>query len=451
MMLHFNKRSRSFVLLAVPHALRGLGRQMTGTTPLSGLCRPPRLFARKPPQRWLALALLFLTVSVPVLAQGDGVIEGRVVNGSSGGEDIGAGIIVTMRALRNDAIVDEFETRTDDGGGFRFEGLDTDPELEYWPETTYLDVPYTLLEPLQFGADQMAPDATITVHETTQEDSAISLDALHMIAESFGEVLRVTEIHLYGNSGDRTYVGRAGDAAPEIPTTVRIPLPDNGVGLALEQSETEPRYVEVEGAVLDTAPVRPGSETSLVFFSYHLMVTGDVVPLERRFAYAVADMNALVAQPDLSLRSEQLQSLGAETFQDRQYNLYVGSGLAAGDALIIEFLPVAGEGAASMPSGAETTAQTVTTGQTRGNQELLRWLGFLLVAVAAMGALVYPLVTTRQTVTPEGRPVGQTSASRRLVSELADLHDEYEAGRLDEEEYARRRDELVEAIKRLQR
>jgi hypothetical protein len=402
--------------------------------------------------RWLALGLLLLTVAFPVLAQGDGVLEGQVVNGTSGGEDVGAGVIVTMRALRNDTLVEEFETVTDAGGGFRFEGLDTDPALQYLPETTYLDVPYTLLEPAQFGGDQTLLDASITVYETTEDDAAIRLDSVHLIAESFGEVLRVTEIHLYGNSGDRTYAGSSSDVAHGLLTTVQIPLPENGVGLALDQSETEPRFIEVEGGVVDTAPVRPGSETSLAFFSYHLMVTGDAVPLERRFSYPVTSMNAMTAQPDLSLRSEQLQAMGAESFQDRQYNFYVGDGLPADAPLLIEFLPAAGGGVPSMPASGEAPEQAGTTGPSRGNQELLRWFGFGLVALAVLGAIIYPLATGRQADAAGDAPgLVRKPASRKLVSELADLEEAHEAGNLDEEDFERRRAEIVESLKTLRR
>jgi hypothetical protein len=396
------------------------------------------------------LGLLLLAVSLPVLAQGDGVLEGQVVNGTSGLENVGAGIEVTLRAFRDDALVEEFGTVTDDGGRFRFEGLDTDPELSYLPETTYQGVPYTLLEPLHFGGGETSLDVSITVHETTEDDSAIGLDSVHLIAESFGEVLRVTEIHLYGNRGDKTYVGSVGDVAPGIRTTVLIPLPENGVGLALEQSETEKRYIEVEGGVADTAPVRPGSETSLVFFSYHLMVAGDTVPLERRFAYPVAAMNAMAAQPDLSLRSEQLRAMGSETFQDRDYNFYLGDGQPADAPLVIEFLLAAGEGGQGMPSIGETPAQTASAEATRGNQQLIRWFGFGLAALAVLGAFVYPLATSRKADASEEAPgVGQTPASRRLVSELADLEETFEAGKIEEEDYERQRAEIVRSLKTL--
>jgi hypothetical protein len=290
----------------------------------------------------------------------------------------------------------------------------------------------------------------MTVYETTEDDIAIRLDSVHLIAESFGEVLRVTEIHLYGNGGDTTYVGSPSDVAHGLPTTVQIPLPENGVGLALEQSETEQRFIEVEGGIVDTAPVRPGGETSLVFFSYHLMVTGDVVPLERGFSYPVTSMNAMSAQPDLSLRSEQLQAMGSETFQDRQYNFYVGEGLPADATFLIEFFPAAGEGAPSMPASGETPEQAATSESTRGNQELLRWFGFGLVALAVLGAIIYPLATGRQTdAAVEAPGLAQTPASRRLVSELADLEEAFEAGKLDEEDFERQRAEILESLKTL--
>jgi len=452
MMLDSKKRLAPSWLLRLAPALWGRGGHMTDSTTRFRRWGSQRVLRMPRTLRWLALGLLLLTVAFPVLAQGNGVLEGQVVNGTSGGEDIGAGVIVTMRALRNDTLVEEFETVTGAGGGFRFEGLDTDPTLQYLPEMTYQGVPYTLLEPAQFGGDQTLLDASITVYETTEDDAAIRLDSVHLIAESFGEVLRVTEIHLYGNSGDRTYAGSPSDVAHGLLTTVQIPLPENGVGLALEQSETEPRFIEVEGGVVDTAPVRPGSETSLAFFSYHLMVTGDTVPLERRFSYPVTSMNAMTAQPDLSLRSEQLQAMGAETFQDRQYNFFVGDGLPADSPLLIEFLPATGNGVPSMPASGEAPEQAATTGPTRGNQELLRWFGFGLVALAVLGAIIYPLATEPQADAPgDAAGLAQTPASRKLVSELADLEEAHEAGKLDEEDFERRRAEIVESLKTLRR
>ena len=87
--------------------------------------------------------------------------------------------------------------------------------------------------------------------------------------------------------------------------------------------------METAGGVLDTEPVPPGQETAMAFFSYHLMVMGDAVSLERRFAYPVDSLNVLAAQPGLAVASDQLLSMGAESFQGQQYEFFVGQGLAS--------------------------------------------------------------------------------------------------------------------------
>jgi hypothetical protein len=233
----------------------------------------------------------------------------------------------------------------------------------------YLDVSYRTETPHRFDGDLTMGTVTVTVYETTDDDSAVELNSIHMIAESFGQVLRISEIHLFGNAGDRTYVGRDGE-------TVSIPLPESAVGIAFQEGTPSDRYVEVEGGLQDTEPLLPGSGTSMAFFSYHLMVTGDTVPLERRFDYPVATMNMLVAQPGLTMQTEQMQAQGSELFQDRQYDFFVANNVAPGEAIEVEFRPTgevsSGEG---MPGVSSSGDQGAAAASARGSQGLLRWLG----------------------------------------------------------------------------
>jgi len=79
--------------------------------------------------------LVSMAVALPAgaHAQGEGVVEGLVLNGTPGGPEVGAGLPVTLRAFLGDAEMDALETTTAGDGSFRFEGLDTDPTLQYWP------------------------------------------------------------------------------------------------------------------------------------------------------------------------------------------------------------------------------------------------------------------------------------------------------------------------------
>lgn len=396
-----------------------------------------------------ALALLLgMVLAGSVHAQGDGILEGQVVNGTAGAPEAGEGISVVLYVYSGDSETAAFETTTDGDGRFRFEGLDTDPNLEYWPEANYLEVPYPVSAPLRFEDGQPSLSATLTVYETTSDDAAISLSSVHSIVESFGEVLRITEIHLLSNSGDRAYVGDSD--GPDQGTTVSVPLPDGAVGLSFGDDAQEGRFVEDEVGLRDTAPVLPGTETSMIFFSYHLMVTGETVSLERRFEYPVANFNMLVAQPGLAMRSEQLESRGPQLFQDRQYEFFVAESLGAGTPLTLEFIPVADTSAGTASGGMSPSGSQATAGSARGNQGALLWIGFGLAGLAIVGAVVYSTALARPTPAHHSRrSVASDPSAQRMLSELAELEEALEAGQVDEATYESRRAEIYGELKSL--
>lgn len=397
----------------------------------------------------LLMVLAATAQAVTAQAQDTGILEGQVENGTADGPLIGEGIAVTLHVFRGGVEENTFETTTGAGGRFRFEELDIDSALEYWLEAVYLDVSYGNAEAYQFDGSQSTLAATITVYETTEDDSGIKLDSVHLIAQSFGQALRVSEIHLFGNSGDRTYVGQVGEGGQA--ETIEVPMPQNAVGLAFQEGTPEDRFVEVGGGMRDTEPVVPGTETSLVVFSYHLMVTGDTVSLERSFAYPVLNLSALVAQPGLTLSSPQLQSMGAELFQGQQYEFWVGQSLAAGSPLVMELLPMSD--AMADPNGLDTPGLggLGTAGApTRGNQGLLRSFGFGLAGLAVIGVVAYSLIVQGPRPVPASAPNLMANAkSRRLLADLVGLEDAFEAGEVDEVTYERERAQKYEALKSL--
>lgn len=400
-------------------------------------------------ERWgvvILLLALLLVAPAGASAQDSGVLEGTVVNGTPGGPAIGAGLAVTLRVLDGTVEVQVLDTETDADGGFRFEGLDTDPALGYWLEAAYLDVPTSSPEPYHFEEGVAQIDATLTVYETTSDDAQIRVGSVHIIAESFGEVLRLSEIHFYGNAGDRAYVGSPGEDGR--PRTVFIPLPEGAMGVALGEGIPAERFVEVEDGLWDTEPVPPGGQTALVFFSYHLLVRGETVPVTREFAYPLDSLNILLVQPGLTLRSDQLRSQGLQTFQERTYEAYAFSDLNAGSPLSMELVPLAtGETVAGTMAGTESGAAGVSAG---GNQGVLRTIGFVLAFLAVAAVVAYSFGT--QSRVPRRRQAPDRSpdaGTRRLLFQLADLEEAREAGEVEEADYLRRRTEIYEALQSL--
>jgi hypothetical protein len=380
-------------------------------------------------------------------AQGSGVIQGRVVNGTAGGPEIGAGIAVSLHVLQGQTEGPVLETTTDANGSFRFEGLDTNPDLEYWPEAVYLDVPYDTQDPYQFQAGETSLDGVLAVYETTEDDGAVSLDSAHFIMESFGQVLRISEVQIYGNSGDRTYIGHADETGQR--TTLFVPLPESAVGLAFDQEPATDRFVEVDGGFWDTAPVPPGQQSALVFFSYHLVVTGNSMPLERHFTYPVTTLNILTAEPGLTLHSDQLQAMGLQSFQGQNYDFFTLQGLAADTPLAMELLPSAEVASSSGMPAASTGSDLASAGSIPpGNQDLLRSLGLVLAGLAVVGAVIYALSSRRPAAVAAAAPnLAANARSRRLLAELADLEDAYAAGQLDDAAYERQRAEKYQALR----
>lgn len=339
---------------------------------------------------WLLMGCaLILALSRPAHAQETGVLDGKVVNGTAGGPLVADGVPVTLHIVQGDTDLDALQTTTDAQGHFAFEGLDPDPALSYYPEATYQDVSYRSADALKFDVQRLTLSATLPVYETTEDGSQVTLDSVHLIAENLGQVLRISEVHVFSNGADRTYIGGVDQAAGGRRTTVVIPLPDGLVGLGYAQGESADRFVQSQESLRDTQPVRPGSATSVVEFSYHLVVSGQTVPVERRFAYPVGMLNVLTVQPGLSLESEQLLAQQPMTFQDKQYGVYSMQGLGAQTPLSMTFVPSTEQAAQSTPSTPTATTQLPAS---QGHQPLLRGLGFALVGLAVVGALLYSVV-----------------------------------------------------------
>lgn len=395
----------------------------------------------------LLAVVVALTLIPAVQAQNvrTGTLEGQVVNGTAEGEQIGAGLTVNLYVL-GDALTDEvLSTVTDSDGSFRFEGLDTSTEAEYWVEAVYKDIPYGGDALLQYADGQTALEVTVTVYETTADDSGVQLDLVHVFAESFGQVLRISETHLFGSADDRTYIGEVNDEGQRL--TVFVPMAGDVVGFSLGEESDADRFLVVEGGLVDSEPVRPGALMSEVGLSYHLLVTGEPITLERSFAYPVADLTVLVAQPGLTVSSAQLQSMGTQSIQGSQYEILTGQMADPGQVVVLEFAAV--EGAVTGKGTEAMGSQTASSGPAGSTQRALLWIG---VAVALLTVFAVAFLAARFRSEPAGHLVASdrgpslAPAQRRLIARLADLEDAYEAGEVDEADYVQRRMEILREL-----
>jgi hypothetical protein len=162
-------------------------------------------------------------------------------------------------------------------------------------------------------------------------------------------------------------------------------------------------------------------------------------------------MNMLVAQPGLTLNSDQLQSRGLELFQGRQYELYSTQNLGPEISLALEFIPVTEVSGDTGALGSPASSGAGMTGATpRGNQLLILWIGVGLAVLAVAGVVVYSMAAGPPAVAAAGRAdLASNPKARGQLAALADLEDAFEAGQVNEVAYERRRAELYEKIRSL--
>jgi hypothetical protein len=141
--------------------------------------------------------------------------------------------------------------------------------------------------------------------------------------------------------------------------------------------------------------------------------------------------------------------MGQEDFEGQQYQVFIGSGLAEDAVLALELVPMPdGAGAGDMESA--PSGQGAAGMETRGNQGLLRWFGFVLAGLAVVGAVVYSMISRRPRTSAISMPrLAANPETRRLLAQLADLEDAYESGQVDEATYERQRAETFEVLKSL--
>jgi hypothetical protein len=283
-------------------------------------------------------------------------------------------------------------------------------------------------------ARPLADTPTPAALETTISDADISLQRVHYVIEYDQAHIYLAEMYLFDNSGQRVYVGREGeDGRPE---TVRIALPPGAENVSSQEGGLDPRFKLTAGALIDTAPIYPGSAAHAIFFVYDLPYQGDTFTLEREAPYAVENVNILSADVGPQLSGGQLLPLGTRQAGGQNYQSYAATPLEKGARLVIDIGGLSHLRAAT----AELPAPAA--------QGTLRWLALGLAVLALVAAGAYPRLRQR----PAGGEVGEVEAGRRkLLQAIADLDDAYQAGELAESGYRSQREQRKAELMALMR
>ncbi|MBK5229105.1 MAG: carboxypeptidase regulatory-like domain-containing protein, partial [Actinobacteria bacterium] len=376
-----------------------------------------------------------LVVSGAGYARPTGVIEGVVINQSSGEPQPGAS--VTLIALSEGSEPLEKKVTSDERGRYRFEDLPTGEDRLY-----AIDVVHD--EGLFSGTALSIPDDTeevpvidtrIRVWDTTTEASVILVARTNLFLSPGEGGLDAIESVTINNLSDRAYIGRGmagaqGQAEGQNDDTA-IPsfgfaLPrraaDGGVEI-LDSTIEIPELVSTDFGFGITAAIPPGE--TRVTYSYRVPGSAGSYDLSRTAVYPVVQFS--VHAPDgFDVRSNRLQPDGEVTVGGIDYTRWSSdAAVEAGDQIQMVGVQEA--------TGASGTAAWIIGGVAA------------VVVLMAMG-IGWSVKKRGRTQTKRGR---QTRPE--LLAQIAELDVRHENGDLARNDWERERRALIERVSALRK
>jgi len=335
------------------------------------------------------LVLALCLVPVQTLAQGQGGIEGQVVNGTA---DAGSmeGLTVTLRVFTGMEEQLSQTATTDAEGRFRFGDLSTETDYGYALFLNYQGVEYSS-DLLTFSEGETTLSISIKVYESIESDETISIERAHIFVDFEEGELLLGELYFFSNGSDRIYIGaeevaEGQNGATVLRGTLRLSLPTGAKGLAVEGGELGQRFFETDEGFVDTWSLPPGQASGQLMFSYSLPYDPSGCDLTREIPYPLKAINVLVTDVGVDVTSDQLTLEGTRGMQGQSYLNLSRQNLSKGERLTLHFSGSPGdrvvEGREAMPAQPSPA----------GNQSPLLWAALGLVVVAVGLALGCPLL-----------------------------------------------------------
>ncbi len=368
-----------------------------------------------------------------------GRVVGQVVNGTDG-ELAPEGLEVTLRGFDGQQEVVTLTATTDDEGRFVFEDVEGVPGRLFVVTAEYQDVVYGS-EVAHFG-EQEVLELPLQIYESTQSTETLQVDRLHLVMEAPAEgVLRVIELWIFSNLGDRTIQGA--EDAPAL----EIALPAGATGLQFEGGALGDRFVSTEKGFADRSPIRPGSSVHQLVFSFELPYEGKL-DFSQPIDFPVTAVVAITPAEGPELKADSLMDQGVQEISGMSVRTYQAGPYEPGGALEFKVRGKPWRAAVGEEGG--------------GRQGLAIGLGALGVAALAAALWLYrsgraeaedePAPDADEELAPdadEELAVGADEDAEAIVARIAALDDAFEAGELEEADYRAQRQALKDQLKEL--
>lgn len=364
-----------------------------------------------------------------------GVVTVDLINGSGG--PLPPKTPVTLYGFDNMLNVFSTTLTTNSAGVYLFANVEMVPGRAFIASADYQGGTY--------GSDVVVAEGDldelslqVVVYESSSDISQLVMDRAHIFFEFTQEgVVQVVEVFIISNPTEYAIVSKETGGA-----VVSFQLPEEAVGLQFQDGILGERYLQIPGGFADTVTIQPGTGQYQVVYAYNMLYDDE---LEFSQPMTLDTSAVVIMLPDIGVKvkGENISDDGLRDMQGTAYRIYTATGLQAGSPL--EF---------SLSGKVRTGGQVVTTNSS--SSTIAIGLGVFGLALVGAGVWLYLRNRKQQAAElPDELEVVEQTASESqredpttLIDAIIALDDQYKAGKIPEEAYMQRRDELKQRLER---
>jgi hypothetical protein len=339
-------------------------------------------------------------------ASNNGRIYGQLLDGTNKNAPL-AGKKVTLQVAQGNLGIDLASVTTDANGNYSFPNLSTDKSTSYSVFFTYEGAQYN--SPLTVLAGKPVQRVNLTAYEATTSMAQIAVVQATILlhpADAKNGVVPVSELIIFRNIGDHTYVGSLNAPANKgMPNALRFSLPHTANNLSLSAGFNGYQSAQVNSGFATNAAVPPGD--SQFSFTFNMPYTASSYDFDYLVNYPTVRLTVMVPVA-IHASSASLQSLGPITAYQQEYDLFAANALRNVDVHVqLEGLPLASLPGSNGPSDSSSSSSP--------NASLI-WLLVGLLAMVGILTLTWFLYNSQlRLATASTKKKGKQSQKRAPV------------------------------------
>jgi mono/diheme cytochrome c family protein len=368
-----------------------------------------------------------VTVEATSIA-GFGTVSGVIDNQT--GAALPSNMKVTLRGYDHgtDPSAGPQEVITLDGnveadGVYKFENVDMPENRIFISEVVMGSITYKSEFAVVTGGTTEVLLSDIVLHATTDDYSSLSIDNLQMFFDyANADTVQVFSVYSIMNTSEKTILVEMGDKQ-EVPF---ITFPAGAEGQGYEATQDSAPFVQT-----DTGFAMPPSQVSYGLVAFASFPKDTRIDFEQPVSLSVS--NTLIFLPEgVTAKGETLTDAGIQALQGTNFQVYHAGPLNAGDSL-------------SFTLSGKPKATSTTTDLTQ-NQPLLIGAGAFGLVLILAGVWMY--LRDRNRLEEEAEEEDDEFEDQEsILDAIIALDDLHRAGKLSDEAYHRRRDELKAKLK----